>query len=181
MVTEDLIIGIDRFRFFAGVDESVDSNIIAPLIIQATRAISEKILGTALTRKLITEYNDDNLTGIYAELYSSDKASVELMVIWQTFQLGMPRFLYRIGNGQVTKGNSSNGEVATNQDVAFLQKSAEANLLREENSVKKFLSQNRQSIAELSVNTPEFLKPNTREVDSSQGFSSTPNIRYSNF
>ena len=177
-MNEKLIISIDKLRYYANIADTTDANFLAPLIIQATDTIGEQTLGTALVNKLITDYNNDSLSGIYETIYPM----VEKMIVWQSYSLGLPRMLYRIGNGQITKGTSSgNSNPIDTTDLANLQRGASATVATYENKVKTFLQYNYNSIPELKIDTPTFIKANLKESDTSQGTTYTPNILYSDF
>lgn len=177
-MSEDLIISIDKMRYYANISDTTDANFLAPLIIQATDTIGESTLGTALVERLRSDYNNDTLAGIYSTLY----VMVEKMIIWQSYSLGLPRMLYRIGNGQITKGTSSgNSDPIDSADLSNLQRGAAATLATYENKVKTFLQSNYSSFPELKDNTPDYVKANLSPSDTSQGTTYTPNIYFSDF
>lgn len=181
MVTEDLIISVDDLRYYCAISDSFDADFLAPFILQATDSIAERVLGTALTRKLITDYNAGTLAGDYDTLYDSAEASVKKMVCWETFVLSFPRMRVLIGNGGLTILSGANGESASRADISDIVRVSEATLLRYENQVKDYLAQNSSSFIELQDNTPTYLKANMKSNNSSMNFSSTPNRVYNNF
>ena len=168
-MNEDLIIGVDRFKYFTGVSKGFDSKFLAPLIIQATDLISQNILGTALMIKLRTDYNELTLTGAYQELYNSDKASVEKMVIYQALILGLPRMLYKIGAETISTGDTEEVSSIGTDELSLLQRQASASKVFYENQVIDYLRNNRASLPELDNNTPDYLRANLTERDTSQG------------
>ena len=180
-ITKDLIISVDDMRYYCALSDSFDENILAPFILQATDTIAQNILGTALTEKIITDYNAGTLSGVYQTLYDSADSRLVRMVAWQAYVLSIPRMALYIANGGITRLSGANGESATNQDISMLQRNAEATLLTYENQVKNYLSQNSSSFTELNDNTPSYLKPNLKANDSSQGLSSTPNRYFSDY
>jgi len=180
-ITIDLIISVEDLRYYCAINDSYDSEFLAPFIVQATDTISENVLGTALTEKLITDYNAETLAGVYETLYDSSNASVKKMVCWQTFVLALPRMALYIANGGITRLSGANGESATNQDISMLIRNAEGTLLRYENQVKSYLSQNSSDFTELQDNTPSYLRADLKPNDSSQGLSSTPNRYFSDY
>jgi len=179
-VTEDLIIGVDRFRYFCSINDSNDAEFLAPYILQATDTIAQNILGTALTEKIISDYNAGTLAGVYQELYSSSKSRLERMVCWQAYRLGLPTMAIKINNNSVTR-HVGDGESSSNSDLAMLIRNADATLVTYENQVKKYLSENQSSFPELADTTPEFLKSNLTTSDTSQGTTYTPNLYFNDY
>lgn len=173
----DLIIGIDRFRELTGVYDTMDSNFISPHIEVATDVISAEVLGTALTIKLITDYNADTLAGLYLEMYPY----VEKMVIFQSYAYGLPEWWIQVSNGKITKGQTSDSTPIEASELGILERRQEAKVVRYTNQVKAFLSNNYSDIPELAVDTVPYLLPNTKPTNSSNGLTSTPSIRYSDF
>lgn len=181
---EPLIISVDKFKAYASISGDFDDNVLSASIISATDLHCQEILGTALTEKLITDFNADSLTGLYQELYSSTKASVEKMVVWQTFVNDIPKFAYKVQNNGIGKsGGDLEGSVEPidKGDLAILQNSSKGKMLRYENQVKNFLIENYNDIPELSDTTPEFLKPHLTKKVNDNGISSTPNRVYNDF
>ena len=166
---ENLIIGIDRFKFFTGVSQSFDAKYIEPLIIQATDLAAQNVLGTALMVKLRTDYNEGTLTGVYQELYNSDKASVEKMVIYQALILGLPRMLYKIGAETISTGDTDEVSSIGTDELSLLQRQASASKAFYENQVIDYLRNNKESFPELENNEPDYFKANLTDRDTSQG------------
>ena len=175
---EDLIIGVDRFKYFTGVSEKFDAKYIAPLIIQATDLAAQNVLGTALTIKLRTDYNEGTLAGVYQELYNSDKASVEKMVIYQALILGLPRMLYKIGAETISAGDTEEVASIGTDELSLLQRQASASKTFYENQVIEYLQNNRNSFPELEDSEPDYLKANLTERDTSQGTTYSINRLY---
>lgn len=173
----DLIISIDRFRELTGVYDTMDENLIAPHIEIATDVLTEEVLGTALTNKLITDFNADTLTGLYETVYPY----VEKMVVFQAFKFGLVSWLIQVSNGKITKGSTLDSSPIELSELAALERRQDAKIVRYTNQVKKFLADNFNDIPELKVDTVPYLKPDTGEVNTAQGLSSTPNILYNNF
>ena len=161
--TVPLIIGIDDLKFYLGISRSFDARLLEPLIIQSTDLASQNVLGTALMVKLRTDYNTNSLTGIYQELYDSDKASVMKMVIFQTYVMALPRMLYKIGAETISVGDTDEVTSIGSDELGKMQREAEASKAFYENQVKDYLTKNYSSFVELSDSTPEYIKPNTRE------------------
>jgi len=177
-MAEKLIISVDDFRLYANTSDSFDAEFITPLIIQATDTLGEGLMGTALVKKLITDYNANNLAGIYEEMHPL----VTKTIVWQSYMLGLPRMLYRVGNGQITKGTSSgNSDPIDSSDLANLQRGASSTLVTYENKLKAFLKDNFALIPEFEIEAPEYLKPNLEKGNTSQGTTYTPNITYTDF
>ena len=182
MATFTLIISVDDFKAYTGISDSFDSNFLAPIIERATDINCQAILGTALTDKLITDYNAGTLAGAYQELYDSSKSSVLKMIVWQAYIYGLPRFAFKIQNSGISRsGGDLDAEAIGNAELAILQREAEAAKVLYENRVKTYLSNNAASLPELQVTTPEFLQENTTKSKSDYGISDTPTKLYSNF
>lgn len=180
-MNEDLIISVDDLRYYCAIGDAFDAKWLTPWILQATELTAQKILGTALMDKLIEDYNASNLSGKYQELYHSNKSSVKLMVCWQALRLALPRMALSINNGSITRNGTTNGESASNEDIAMLHRNADATLTMYENKVKDYLIQNNASFPELKDNTPEFIKPNLQESNSTQGLSASPDLSYNDY
>lgn len=162
-----LIISIDRFRELTGVSDAYNEGYIAPFIERATDVISESVLGTALTEKLINDYNSNSLAGIYKDMYDSRACSVEKMVAWQAYKSSLTRMSVRISNTGISDGSGSpEGQAVSSSRLADLQQECEAAVIQYTNRVKQFLSIKYSQIPELKDSTPEFLRPNLEKKDS---------------
>lgn len=173
----DLIISIDRFRELTGVSDTMDENFIAPQIEVATDVLSAEVLGTALTNKLISDYNSDSLTGLYETIY----AYVEKMVTFQAYKFGLVEWLIQVSNGKISKGSTLDSTPVEMSDIGTLQRAQDAKIVRYTNQVKAFLTENYADIPELQIDTVPYLRPDTKEVNTAQGLTATPNIKYSDF
>tara|TARA_R110001606_G_scaffold346299_1_gene495250 strand:- start:389 stop:934 length:546 start_codon:yes stop_codon:yes gene_type:complete len=176
--TKPLIIGIDDLRFYLAISENFDARLLEPLIIQSTDLVAQGVLGTALTVKLRTDYNNETLAGFYDELYDSDKASVMKMVIWQTYVLALPRMLYKIGAETISVGDTDEVTSIGSDELAQMQRQAEASRAFYENQVKQYLISNNINFPELSNDTPEYIRPNTRESFTGLGTTFSINKNY---
>lgn len=175
----ELIISIDRFRKLTATNSTFDDNFIWAMIERATDIVIQSYLGTALTEKLITDYNARTLTGLYSTMYNSKYCSIEKMVTWLAFQKGLPRMAYRVQNNGIGKSSGAmEGEVITTADLAILQNECEAYVVDYTNQVKTFLSQNFVNIPELKDTTLDYLKPNLTPSEARVGFGTTPNNYY---
>ena len=172
--TKPLIIGIDDLRFYLAISENFDARLLEPLIIQSTDLVAQGVLGTALTVKLRTDYNNETLAGFYDELYDSDKASVMKMVIWQTYVLALPRMLYKT----ISVGDTDEVTSIGSDELAQMQRQAEASRAFYENQVKQYLISNNINFPELSNDTPEYIRPNTRESFTGLGTTFSINKNY---
>jgi hypothetical protein len=177
-VTIPLLIGLDDLKFYLGITENFDSRLLEPLVIQSTDLAAQNVLGTALMIKLRNDYNSNTLTGLYQELYNSDKASVMKMIIWQTYVMALPRMLYKIGAETISIGDTDEVTSIGSDELGNMQRQAEASKVFYENQVKQYLTSNFQNIPELSVNTPEYIRSNRTESYSSQGTTYSINKRY---
>ena len=175
-----LIISIDDLKTVCGISKKFDPNYLDSMIVQATDLATQNVLGTALTVKLRTDYNNGGLSGIYATLWDSDEASVKKLLCWQTYQLALPRMLYKIGAATISKGNT-NEESIEKEELGLLIRQADATRVSYENRVKDFLTNNYSSIPELSNTTLGYLKPNTEESNTSMGLSFGTNNRFTDF
>lgn len=177
-ITIPLLIGIDDLRFYLGISENFDARLLEPLVIQSTDLASQNVLGTALMIKLRTDYNSNSLAGDYQDLYNSDKASVMKMVIWQTYVAALPRMLYKIGAETISIGDTDEVTSIGSDELAQMQRQAEASRAFYENQVKDFLTKNYSKFTELSNNTPEYIRPNTRESFTGLGTTYSINKSY---
>ena len=173
----DLIISIDRFRELTGVYDTMDENLIAPHIEIATDVLTEEVLGTALTDKLTTDFNADTLTGLYETVYPY----VEKMVIFQAFKFGLVSWLIQVSNGKITKGSTLDSTPIELSELAALERRQDSKIARYTNQVKKFLADNYSDIPELKIDTVPYLMPDTKQVNTAQGLTATPNIKYTDF
>jgi hypothetical protein len=175
LINEPLIISVDDIRSYTAISDNFDSQILAACIKRAQDLNCRNILGTALTNKLVTDYNSDSLTGIYETLYDSSEASVRLMVVWQAYVYGLPRMAFKIQNSGISKtGGDIDATVITNEELGILQREAKGALTAYENNVKRFIQLNYSDIPELSDSTPEYIKPNTDKSTSDFGMSYSP-------
>lgn len=163
----ELIISIDRFRELTGISDAYNEGYIAPFIERATDIIAEQILGTALTTKLITDFNSDTLAGLYLTMYNSRECSIEKMVAWTAYKSSLYRMSVRISNTGISDGSGSpDGNAVSTQRLADLQNECEAAAMEYTNRVKNFLQLKYNDIPELKDNTPEFLKPDLHKSNS---------------
>ena len=176
-INVDLIISIDKLRYYTPIQDTVDSEFLTPLVITATDIATQQVLGTALTEKLITDFNADTLTGIYATMYPK----VEKMVVWQCFKDGLPYMLYKIANGKITKGGTEDSSPIELEELSSMIRNAESKRVFYENDLKAYLRANRSSISEFDSSVAWYVKEDLGDTDSTQGLSSTPNRRYDNF
>ena len=177
---ESLIIGVDALRELKGISNTTDSDFLFPMIVQAQDLQCQRILGTALTVKLITDFNAETLTGVYDELYNSSKASVKKMVAAQAFYHNIDRLWLRVGNGSISKGNE--GIITASKDeIAEFKESEKALMIGYENRVKTFLTENYALLPELADTTPEFLQENTVPSNNASGFADVKTITYNNY
>lgn len=182
LVNVPLIISIDDFRSYTAISDNFNSDTLAAIIVRATDLNCQDILGTALTDKLVTDYNADTLTGVYDELYDSSKASVKKMVIWQAYVHGLSRFAYKIQNNGISKtGGDIDAEVIQPDELGRLQREASGTLALYENRVKNYLSNNYSSFSELEDSTPEYLTADLKRSKTDYGISATPTKLYSDF
>lgn len=177
-MAQDLIIGIDDFRELTGMGDAVSDKRITAMIVSATDTYCQRILGTALTQKLISDYNDDDLADEYLELWDSAKASVKKMVIWQAYVHNLTSLVWTAGNGKFVKGSTEDGESAEASDIAMLRREKAAMLTDYENRVKTYLSENQSDFPELTDTTPEYLQENTAHSGTSQGTDYLPTLKY---
>ena len=175
LVNLSLIISIDDFRGYTAISDNFDSNTLAAIIVRATDLNCQEILGTALTDKLILEYNAGTLAGAYDELYDSSKSSVKKMVIWQAYVHGLSRFAYKIQNNGISKtGGDIDAEALQPDELGRLQREAQGTLTLYENRVKNYISNNFSDFPELLDTTPEFLKVDLQKSKTDYGISATP-------
>lgn len=178
----NLIISIDDLKTYTGISDTFDEDVLSAFIDATTDLNTQGILGTALTDKLVTDYNAGTLAGVYLELYDSSKASVKKMVIWQTYVHNLGRLAYKVQNSGISKsGGDLEAESVTRTELADLESRERAKMVSYENRVKKYLVENQSSFPELADTTPEYLQENTTPNDGSQGMSTTPNLLYNNF
>ena len=177
-ITKDLLIGIDDFQYYTGTNNSFNSNLLTPLIIQATDLATQNVLGTSLMIKLRTDYNAGTLDGKYSELYDSAKSSVLKMVIWQTYVMALPRMIYKIGGATISVGNGTNADSINPEELASLQRTAEASMVFYENQVKTYLHNNYSDFPELVDSTPSYIPVNVKTAYTSQGTTYSVNKFY---
>lgn len=176
-ISVDLIISLDKFRYYTPVQDTFDSELITPFVITATDIAAQQVLGTALMDKLITDFNADTLTGVYSTMYPK----VEKMVIWQAYKYGLPAMLYKVANGKITKGGTEDSSPIESDELALLIRDAESKRVFYENDLKAYLRENASSISEFNSSIAWYVKESLGSTDSSMGLTSTPNKRYDNF
>ena len=121
----ELIIGIDRFKELTGVTDTMDEDFISPQIVVATDVLAAEVMGTALTNKLIEDYNDDTLTGLYLEIYPY----VEKMVAFQSYKFGLLEWLIQVSNGKITKGSTSDSTPIELSELAALERRQDSKIV----------------------------------------------------
>lgn len=173
----EILITIEDFRNICNIRDSYDADFLTPLIKQATDVIAQETLGTALMVKLRTDFNADSLTGKYAELYDSDKASVKYMIAWTAYGLGLPFMLDQVGNAGIYQ-NDGGGTSAGQDGVGRLYGASKSSVRFYTNRVKKYLQSNWHEFPELEENDLEYLRANTKESDYTNGLTFTPNLNY---
>lgn len=178
---EDLLISVDRLRQLTPMTDTTDENKLTPMIIVSTDVLTQRILGTKLTKKMVTEFNQDGgPTGIYLELYPY----LEKCVVWETYKYCLPNLLFTISNGKISKGSSSDSQSIELNELAAMERRAAANVAMYENQVKDFLCGNQKDIPEIKSGAnslPAYLHKDLKKVNTAQGLSSTPNIKFDNF
>lgn len=180
LTNQNLIISVDDLRGLTAISDNFDISILTSVIIRATDLNCQEILGTALTEKLITDFNADTLAGDYLELYDSAKSSVKKMVVWQAYVYGLPRFAFKIQNNGISKtGGDIEADSIDNTELGILQREAKGALTLYENRVKNYLSQNYSKFTELQDNTPEYLRSDLTKSKTDYGISDTPTRLYS--
>ncbi len=176
-ISVDLIISIDKLEFYTPIQDTVDAELLTPLVVVAQDIAAQQVLGTALRDKLITDFNADSLTGVYATMYPK----VEKMVIWQTFKDGLPSLLYKVANGKITKGGTEDSSPIELDELGSMIRNAESKRVFYENDLKAYLRANQNDIPEFNSSIEWYVKENLNDTNASQGLSSTPNRRYSDF
>jgi len=175
-VSEDLIISIDSFRFYTNVEDTVDAELIEPAIILAQDS-SEQILGTALKEKLVADFNAGTLTGVYSTIHTL----LTKWICWTSYKKLLPKIYIRVSNGKLTKGSSIDSDTIESTELSELLRSCDGDIAVYENKLKAYLSDNESSITEFDSTVEWYYKENLEKVDTSQGLTSTPNRRYSDF
>ena len=172
----NLIISVDRLRQLCGIDDTLDAEYVAPHVEIATDVIAAPVLGTKLINKLILDFNNNNLTGVYAELYPL----VEKMVIFQAFKYMLPELWIKISSGKVSKGNTADSQPVEASEIALLERRQAAKVVTYQNQVEAFLSGNSASIPELNTNDSKKgdISPEGDTANGAQGMTSTPNITF---
>lgn len=176
-VSVDLIISIEDFRFYTNTNDTVDSEFITPMIILAQDTHAKKVLGTALTNKLITDFNADTLTGVYATMYPM----VEKMVIWQAFRYALPLLYINVQNGKLTKGYTADSTPIEADEMANFQRSIDGYVVEYTNQLKAYLRDQRENISEFDNTTDWYIQENLEDGNTSMGTTYTPNRLYNDF
>jgi hypothetical protein len=176
-VSEDLIIGIEKFRFYTNTEDTVSAEFITPLIVTAQDIQATNVLGTALVDKIITDYNADTLTGVYDTMYPM----IEKMVIWQAYRYGLPQLLYRVSNGKITKGGTQDSQPIEADELANLQRDCDGKVAHYTNRLKAYLRDNATSIPEFDNTTAWYKQENLTDDTTSMGTTYSGNNRYSDF
>lgn len=177
----NLIISVDDIREVCGLSNNFDPDYLTAFIDQSTDLAGQNVLGTALLVKIKTDYNNGGLTGLYSTLWNSDTCSVKKMICWQTYQLCLPRMLYKIGAATITSNESENLDSIGQDELGVMIRQADATRVTYENRVKDFLRENYTSIPELADSNPNYKPADLIQGDTSMGLSFGKDIRYSNF
>lgn len=179
---ENLPISIDDLREVCGISDAFDANYLEPIIVQSIDLAAENLIGTALMIKIKTDYNSEaGLSGIYSTIWDSEYCSLKKVICWQSYQLGLPRMMFKIGAEGITRGDTIEVDMADSSDLGMLIRNSDASRVMYENRLKKYLRNNQASIPELANTDIDYLKHNTEEGNTSMGMSFGKNINYTNF
>jgi len=71
-----LLITIDDIARLSGFDGNIDNDSISPFIFMAQNSEIKRILGTELYNKIVSDYENETLTGSYLEIYNEFVATI---------------------------------------------------------------------------------------------------------
>jgi len=71
-----LLISIDDIARLSGFDGNIDNDSISPFIFMAQNSEIKRILGTELYNKIVSDYENEDLTGSYLEIYNEFVATI---------------------------------------------------------------------------------------------------------
>lgn len=87
-----LIINIEDISRLSGFDGNIDNDSINPFIFMAQNAEIKRILGLPLYNKIVSDYENDVLTGSYQDIYTNYIAVILAYYTCSFYlQLGVPK------------------------------------------------------------------------------------------
>ena len=112
-----LIVGTDTVKRFTPIQQNVEDNLIIPYIIKVQDTHIQDKLGTDLYDKIITDIDNNQLSGDYITLVT--KYITPCLVEW-TFYEVLPFINYKVTNKSVVQGNSEFASETDLNDIQYL-------------------------------------------------------------
>jgi len=85
------LISIDEIALLSGFDSNIDNNSISPFIFMAQNSDIKRVLGTDLYDKIVSDYENETLAGVYETIYN-DYASIILAYYTCSYYLKLGSF-----------------------------------------------------------------------------------------
>jgi len=92
---------------------NIDTDLYVPAIKNAQNTRIKEVLGKELYVKIMDDYENDSLTGIYEEMYED---YIKDMVIFASTEIYLIFGAYKVANNGITKMQSSEGATAVSKE-----------------------------------------------------------------
>ncbi|MFM9825916.1 hypothetical protein [Flavobacterium sp.] len=87
-----LLISIEDIARLSGFDGNIDNDSISPFIFMAQNSEIKRILGIELYNKIVLDYENEDLTGVYLDIYNEYLATILTYYTCSFYlQLGVPK------------------------------------------------------------------------------------------
>ncbi len=103
----------------------IGGNVDVDRYLQAIKACQnlyiKPLLGTSLYNKIVSDFENNTLTGLYLELFDD---YVKEMIIHGSSEIYLQQGAYMVTNNGITKGKTDNAESVNKEEVDFLVESS---------------------------------------------------------
>lgn len=127
------------------VGGNVDANKLYPDVKQAQLTVIKPLIGTQLYNKILTEFENNTLTGLYDELYSD---YLKPMIIHAATAFYIGHGAYEVSNKGITKGGGEFNQGLTLAEVNTLADKQTMFYTNYKDGLVEFLDENKDSIPE---------------------------------
>ena len=149
-MTDSIFISIDYLKRNSSIQQNVDGDTIRPYIVLAMDKYILPNVGTALYNRLITDVQNNSLSGNYLTLMQT---YIQPTLVWYVQYEGMENFASFISNKGVENKHSENSEVAPEERINKLEDKALKNGMYYSERLIRYLRQNDTLFPEL-LNQP---------------------------
>jgi hypothetical protein len=146
------LINSEEIRLNTPMGGNVDSDKFINFIDDVQVMVLENVLGTKLYEKILTDFDNDTLTGLYALMTTKYiKPVLWHSVFAEYVKIGS----IIVGNGGMYKHVAENAEVATMEDISYIAKNAQSKADTYIQRLSNFLLDKDSEIPEYTSNQDE--------------------------